>query len=298
MTTHLHYSAPRVLVIDAPGPAEPYEEPALADLVKTAAASVASLRQSLPSMNSPTATNIWRRADAHPVILALMLLDRYGDDVMRWRIDTLRDTLAKDGIALSNISWTKILGTRPLFTSPSAWRRWEIFHWICVALGGTAPNFEFFEMPRLASLVHGVNVMQLIDPKRTFGEEVDKFVASVLKHEGLTFVPAPLDFATRELEDPQLECKACHARHRDDQDTKCVTCGSSELLPVPYEFAAQRDAVKARWEALKGLPLVQAVERLKHDAVDNAVYTLLTEWDWAEDQKRALHQQLHSLRNT
>lgn len=293
MTFSTEYSTPRVLVLDAPGPAVSSDDPDLASLVKTAAASVRGFQV---RASGATAANIWRRADAHPITLALLVLERYGDDAMTWRVDTLRETLTRDGIALSNANWTKLLAVRTLFTTPSAWRRWEVFHWVAIALTGAAPNFEFFEAPRLGAVVHAVNVLKLIDPAREFGEEVDKFIAAIFKSEGIPYLPEPLEFAARELEDPQLECPACGARHRDDDDLRCVTCGSRTMTKIPYEFAEQRAKIEARWKQVKDLPVLEAVGRLSHDSADTAVYALATNWDWAKDQHLALVSQLHALR--
>jgi len=244
---------------------------------------------------SLNASNIWRHPDAHPLVLGLLLLDRYGEPYTEWHPDVLKLTLQRDGLVVSNASWTKILATRTLLQSPSPWRRWEVFHWVCRALSGMPPNFTYFEKPEIGHLVSGVNIMKAVDPKRTTGLDVDKFVAAVFRTEGYAFVPEPLEFARRELEGNQIECASCHAVHRDDNDVKCITCGSKDLKRLPYEFSALRDETEGLWKSVVKKPLAQALDGLPDTTAGNAVYNLLIEWDYARDIRARLVQQLRMI---
>ncbi len=244
-----------------------------------------------------TPKNIWRQPDASPVVLMSMLLDRYGQEVLTWLPETLKLTLERDDVVLSNSNWTKIMAVIPLMTSPTPWRRWEVFHWTALGLSGTVPNFTYLEEPRLGHLVNAINVMKIMDPPREFGEEVEKFIAATFRLEAVFYAPPPLAFVQRELEGTQLHCENCHALHRDDGELKCITCEQPRLRRVPFEFADLRDATKRLWETIRSLPLSEAVPRLSNDNVGNAVYTLATNWDWARDQKRAMAAQLRMLRN-
>jgi hypothetical protein len=242
-----------------------------------------------------TAANIWRHPNAHPAALSLLLLDRYGQEMVEWEPEVLLKTLVRDQIELSNANRTKILAARAALHSPSPWRQWEVFHWTCLGLGGLAPNFVYLEEPEIGYLVAGYDFLQLVDPKRQTSEETDKFIAAVFKTEGLPFIPAPLHFAQRELEQRQLRCRACEAIHRDDNDQRCVTCASTQLEPVPYEFAELRDQVKSLWMKLKKLPLETAVDHTPNNAVGNAVYRLLIHWDYALQTRTHMAQQLRML---
>lgn len=264
----------------------------LAELVKNAAA-----MEEADEPTTATLQNIWRRADAHPVVLLALLLDRYGKDMLEWTGEALLETMRRDDIAMSNATWTKILAVRPLLTSPAPWRRWDVFHWTALGLSGTSPNFELTEEPRLGHAVAAINVMKVIDPKREYGDEVEKFIAATFRLESVFYAPAPLAFAQDEIESPMLECTNCHARHRDDHDVRCITCGKATLKREPFEFAELRDATKALWNGVKSLPLDQAVEKLPHDNVGNAVYALVTNYDYARDQTKAMRAQLRMLRD-
>lgn len=244
-----------------------------------------------------TPQNIWRRADAHPIVLLAMLLDRYGKDCLEWSADTLRESMLRDDIAMSNHTWTKVLAVRPLLTTPTPWRRWDVFHWTALGLSGTAPNFDLLEEPRLGHVVAAVHTMKILDPDREFGDEVEKYVAAALRLEGLYYAPPPLQFARRDLESPMIVCTNCHARHRDDDDVRCISCGKETLKKEPFEFAEIRDATKSLWDKIRPMPLDQGVALLGHDSVGNAVYALAINWDYARDQAKAMRAQLRMLRD-
>ena len=135
----------------------------------------------------------------------------------------------------------------------------------------------------------------LSDPKRNTSFETDKFVAAAFKMEGIPFIPAPLDFAQRELEETKIECGHCGAVHRDDHDVRCVTCGKGELRRLPFEFEALKDECAKLFEARHSLPLADAVENLPDTGTGNAVYRLLIEWDLAKTSKAQMVEQLRMI---
>lgn len=254
------------------------------DLSKTAA------QEDTPA---PSLDGIWRNRDAHPVVLLLMCIDRYGEEFVSWMPDTVKLTLERDNIAPSSATLTKIMAGKTLLASPSPWRQWEVFHWTALALAGVAPNFTFLEEPNLGHLMACADVMKILDRNRKTSTEVDKYVAAVLRNEGIHFAPPPLDFAQRELEQRKLQCAKCEAIHRDDNDTKCISCRSTSLSAVPYEFADSRDEAAKLWSARSGQPIERAVEDLPDTGVGNAVYRLLLAWEFA---RRARSQMLQQLR--
>lgn len=284
-----------------PDEAPPPEEPISVEALVTRAVESADVAEKTAALradartDTPTMKDIWRHTDAHPIVLTLLLLDKYGQEYLDWHPDVLKLTLDRDGIAMSNRVWNKILAGRVVLTSPSPWRQWEVFHWVCRALNGESPNFVYFEEPELGHLVTGFQIMKLVDPKRQTSIEVDKFVAVAFKHEGIPFIPAPLDFAQRELEEPKIECLHCEAVHRDDNDVKCVTCGQPKLRKIPFEFEGLKAECQRLWDARSKLPLADAVENLPDTGAGNAVYRLLVEWDLARDVKSQMIQQLRMI---
>lgn len=270
-------------------------EPLVSRAIESIGEKTAALKAEIKGAEVPTQRDVWRHPSTHPLVLTLLLLEKYGQEYLEWHPDVLKLTMERDGIALSNRVWNKILASGVLLSTAGPWQQWEIFHWVCRALNGESPNFVYLDRPELGHLVVGVDIMHIIDPKKETAWDIDKFVAAVLRSEGLSYAPAPLAFAQRELEDPQIECTKCRALHRDDNDVRCVTCGGEKLTKVPYEFADLRDETKALFEARSGIPLADAVEGLPDSAAGNAVYRLLVDWDLLRSSKAQLVQQLHMI---
>lgn len=243
-----------------------------------------------------TAKNIWRHPNAHPLTVLLLLINRYGQDCLEWEPETLRTTLRKDDITLSESVWTKIMAVRVVVTSPSPWRRWEQFHWVSYGLAGRAPNFVYLERPEIGFLMSAVDMMRIVDRERPFAEEIDKFTAVVLRDRGIMYAAPPLQFAQEELNDRRIRCKQCGTHEKDDHDIKCVACGSKDLERLPGPFEHLRDQTKALFDARRKLPLEKALEGLGHDAAAQAAYKLLVHNEYRNEVRAQLVAQLRALR--
>lgn len=255
----------------------------------------AALRDEGGELPEVTQDNLWRHPNASPAVLLIVLLDHYGQEMLDWDPEVLLETLKRDGRDLSNSTKVKILAARVVLNSPSPWRQWEVFHWVGLGLDGQPPNFTYMEDPELGHMVLVWDLMKMLDPARDTSDEVDKFVAATFRKEGIHYIPEPLGWAQRELEDPQIRCEDCDAIHRDDNDVRCVTCGGTQLTKLPYEFADLRDQTKKLWNELKTLPLETALERCPETSVGNAVYRLLVHWDHAKRARANTVQQLRML---
>jgi len=243
----------------------------------------------------PTVANIWRHHNAHPLVLLLMALDSYGGELFEWDPDVLKVTLQRDGKALSNSAWTKLLAARTLLTSPSPWRQWNAFHWVTLGLSGEAPNFIYLERPELGVIVAGFDLMRIVDPHRLTSHDVDKFVAAAFIDAGSPFAPAPLGFADFELSSAHLECMKCRAEFRDDNDVRCPTCGGTDLHRVESPWASCRAECVELWGRLHQLSLADSVSQLPSSPAGSVLHGLLVDWDYARDQRVRLVQQLKVL---
>lgn len=281
---------------DAPAPEQAsiqpveYHEPTTAGLAERCATAAAEWgTDKVASVVDRSA--LYKDPDAHPLVLMLMVLDRYPE-CLEWDPEVLRATMFKDNLQVSGACWDKIKAVMVLLVSPSVWRQWHVFHWVARALGGKPPNFVYLEQPELGHLVVCADIMKIVDPSRKTAEEVDKYIAAAFKADGHVFIPPPLQFAQRELEDPQLECSSCGAMFRDDNDAKCVSCGAASLRKVPFDYAALRDQCAALWAPRQSLVIEQAVVGLPDGAPGSLVEVLLLHWDYARKVRQQLLAQL------
>lgn len=288
-----------------------YSSRSLEDVLRGVAAGVSEVEAELPrgiakfasarlgtpdALPEVTHKNIWRHPNAHPLVLMMMLLDRYGQDCMEWEPEALRLTLRKNDTQLSESVWQKIMAGRVILESPVPWRQWEQFHWVSMGLGGKTPSFVYLERPELGYSMSAVDQMRMVDRARPFAEDIDKFVAMVLKDAGIVYAPAPVQFAQEELDDRHLKCRSCHTLEKDDHDIKCIACGSKDLEKIPGEHEDLRDKTKLLFEARKKYPLEQAVSGLGDGAADIATYKLLVHNEYRNQIRAQLLQQLRMLR--
>lgn len=256
----------------------------------------ASLPEAKPTKAEPTRNSVWRHPDAHPMVLLLMSLDRYGQDCLEWDPETLRMTLVRDGIPLSQSAWTKLMAVRVVLLAPSPWRHWPVFTAVCRGLAGSPPNFHYLEEPELGHIMVGIDTMNTLDPSRHTTDEIDKYIAAVLRHDSQPWAPPPLSFVQHEVEDASVDCQSCGARHRDNGDTRCVTCGSALLIPAPYVYARLRDAVAKLYTKHIALPGLTAYDGLPEDAAGLCAERLLHHGLYAADARAALSSQLRMLK--
>lgn len=288
-----------------------YSSRSLEDILQGVAAGVSELESELPrgigkyasarfgtndSLPDVTSKNIWRHPNAHPLVLMMLLLDRYGQDSMDWEPETLRLSLKKNDTQVSESAWQKIMAGRVILESPVPWRQWEQFHWVSMGLGGRTPSFVYLERPELGFVMAAVDQMKMVDKTRPFAEDIDKFVAVVLRDRGIMYAPPPVQFAQEEVDDRHLKCLKCGTLEKDDHDIKCIACGSKDLEKIPGEHEDLRDQTKQIFEARKKFPLEQAVAGLGDGAADIAAYKLLTHNEYRNQIRAQLLQQLQMLR--
>lgn len=246
----------------------------------------------------PTVTmkNIWRHPNAHPLVLTLILLDKYGNACLEWEPEALRATLRKDEILLSDSTWTKILAARVVLMSGSPWRQWEQFHWVVTGLAGKPPSFVYMERPEIGFMMAGVDTMKMMDRSRPFAEDIGKFIAASMRDRGVIYAPPPLQFAQEDLDDRHILCGNCGTKEKDDHDIKCVACGSKDLKRLPGVFDSLRDQTQKLFDARKKLPLEQAVDHLGEDAAGEAAYKLLVHNEYKNQIRAQLVAQLRMLK--
>lgn len=269
-------------------------QPSLEAMVKSAA-QVDVPDHLLEVPTEVTRGTMWTHEDSSPLALILFLIDTYGTALLEWEAETLYLTVERDFEKPSDAVWTKLLAARAIVHSPSPWNQWEVFHWSSVGLVGEPPNFHFIEKPSLGRILNCVDVMNTLDPDRETQEEVDKYIAATLKSEGIVYAPDIIHFVRDDLEERKLRCGNCESITEDDGDVRCISCGSDELVPIPYEHAAFRDHIHELFEQRRMLPLREAVVGLEGTPAKESTYRLLIHWDELMEERRESILQLRML---
>jgi len=163
--------------------------------------------------------------DAHPVVLTMVLLEKFGASWMEWEPTTLKQEILDTfkATSISEQNWQKIQAVRTLTSTVGFWKEWHIFEKIIQALNNNIPRFDIAQRCTLSQLMAGVDIANTIR-KEVYNDEPQRYVAACALDEGVTYLPAPLDFAQGKLSRPSYVCKVCGNVDSDDLDGRCDFC--------------------------------------------------------------------------
>lgn len=91
-----------------------------------------------------------------------------------------------------------VMAIKLCFSNNMPWEEWNIFNQVVLAFNNQIPMFETYMKPSLGEIAYAVYVMNKIKEEK-FGVEIEGFIASIAKEEGLLILPDNLDFAKEDL---------------------------------------------------------------------------------------------------
>jgi hypothetical protein len=143
----------------------------------------------------PTVINFFQRPDAHPVVLDLALLKKYGPEWLTWEPETLMWRIPQDfkTAAVSDLNLHKVQAMKALHFNDTYWQRWEVFNWCTASLNGHYPNFDVMQVHTAAQLLISVDIANRVREDVPLTNEVKAFIAQSAKFDGVFFLPEPLD---------------------------------------------------------------------------------------------------------
>lgn len=143
-----------------------------------------------------TIKNLFQHPDAHPLVLDLILLRRYGHEFLTWEPETLDYVIPKDFSTgpISHRTAAKINAMKTLHLVDGFWERWEVFVWITMALNGVPPDFQVMQVPTVAQCMVAVDIANRVRTDVIWTEELKQYLATVFKHDGIFLPVPPLDF--------------------------------------------------------------------------------------------------------
>jgi hypothetical protein len=150
-----------------------------------------------------TPKNIFRHPEAHPLVLDLMLIKKYGEEWLGWEQETIEHRVPLDfGIdRISDINMGKLNAMKALHLVDTFWERWEVFGWCTIAINATFPDFVHMQVPTVMQAAIAVDVANRIRSDVTWSSEVSGFIATVHRHDGFLVPQPPLDFVVVDTSD-------------------------------------------------------------------------------------------------
>jgi hypothetical protein len=162
---------------------------------------------------SPTTRNIFQHPDAHPFILDLLLLRKYGPDWLTWEPETIEMRLRADyGQTLSDINLHKLQAVKTLHFVDTFWNQWEVFTWCTMALNGVPPDFLVLQVSTVSQCMIAVDIANRIRQDVPWSPEVKSFISTVFIHDGVMYPIEPLDFVDVPWQDYPVDVDAIKAK--------------------------------------------------------------------------------------
>lgn len=141
-----------------------------------------------------TVKNLFRHHDAHPVVLEMVLIKKYGVDWLEWEPETFEVMLPRDFGSVSDLNISKLQAMKTLHLVDTFWLRWEVFNWLTAPLNSVFPDFELLQVPTVAQCMVAVDIANRVRADVQWSDEVKGFLSVVHRHDGIFVPQPPLDF--------------------------------------------------------------------------------------------------------
>jgi hypothetical protein len=166
---------------------------------------------------APIPINLFQHPDAHPIVLDLALLRKYGPEWMMWEPETLQWRIPQDfrTRGVSELAMHKLQALKTLHFVDTFWLQWEVFLPCCMAFNDTPPDFEVMLVPTVAQAAIAVDVANRIRQDVKWSDELKDYLEQVHIFDGVVCPIEPLDFVTVDSEEYPVDCSVVSAAWPD-----------------------------------------------------------------------------------
>jgi hypothetical protein len=161
-----------------------------------------------------TPENFLRNTETHPIILDLVLLNKYGVDWLGWEPETLVAKLQEDfhTFTVADVNIEKMQACKVLHLVDDFWLRWEVFLPCVAAFNGHLADFDNMQVPTVAECMLAVDIANRIRDDVQWSGELKTYLAVVHKHDSELVPQAPLEFVTVDTDDLHVDCEEVRRR--------------------------------------------------------------------------------------
>ena len=144
----------------------------------------------------PTTTNLLEHPEAHPLVLELLLLRKYGPEWMLWDPEVVELRLRADFKVqdVPDLTMDKLMAVRTAHLVDSPWREWEVFSAVGQAFNDTPVNFTVMWLPSPAEICGTVQILNQIRDDVSWtdreAEDLRAFMSTAFLH-GNMLAPVP-----------------------------------------------------------------------------------------------------------
>lgn len=156
-----------------------------------------------------TFINLFQHPDAHPYVLDMALLKKYGPEWMEWEPETLELRVTQDfnTASLSDLNRSKLNAMITLHYTDTFWLDWDVFLPCTMSLNGFFPDFEVMQIPTVSQCAVAVDIARRVREDVPWSDELRAYLDVVHRFEGIFCAIDPLDFVEIDGEDYPVDCK-------------------------------------------------------------------------------------------
>lgn len=168
-----------------------------------------------PPVPLPTTINLFQHPEAHPFVLDLALLRKYGPEWLQWEPETLEARILKDfhTTSLSQLNFDKLQAVKCIHLVDTFWEAWTVFSPCTQALSGTPSDFRVAQVITVPQMLIAVDTASKLRADMEYGLEVRTFMESAHLYDGMVCPIAPLEaILDIEADDYDVDCEAVKAR--------------------------------------------------------------------------------------
>lgn len=157
----------------------------------------------------PTLINIFENPEAHPYVLDLALLKKYGPEWFEWERETLEFRIPQDfkTARISDLNYEKLQAVKTLHYVDGFWQSWQVFVVCTMALNSLFPDFEVMQVPTAVQCAVAVDNANRIRSDVQWTDEMKKYVGAICKFDGIFCPIEPIDFAEVDAEGYPVDCE-------------------------------------------------------------------------------------------
>lgn len=170
--------------------------------------------ESITKTSNVSVTNVFRSPEAHPLVLDLLLLQKYNIDWLGWELETIVQRVQEDfkTPSIADINVEKLQACKTLHLVDDFWSKWEVFLHCCAPFNGAFADFQHMQVPNVAECMVAVDIANRVRDDVQWSDEVKTFLAVVHKHDGILCPQPPLDFVKIDVEGLPIDCAEVRER--------------------------------------------------------------------------------------
>jgi hypothetical protein len=170
-----------------------------------------------PAVPMPTTINLFQHPDAHPFVLDLALLRKYGPEWMQWEPETLEGRIRIDfRSTLSQLNLDKLHAVANLHLVDTFWDHWTVFSPCAQALTMVPPDFRVMQALTVPQLLIAVDTAEKIRSGMEYSLEVRTYMELCYLYDGMACPIAPLDdLLDIDASEYEIDCESINERWDD-----------------------------------------------------------------------------------